>query len=435
MSATPTYTHSLAQSIGLSAGVVAAVVAGESLGNALTRISGRPSHGEGLRAATRDLSYRTLREHGINDALLGLLLHKPLANPELRALLLVALNELRSAPEYAHTTVDQAVAAARLGRMDAAAGLTNAVLRNFLRNSDVLERNAQENEAVRWRHPQWWVDKLRKAYPDRWQEVMRQSNHHPPMTLRVNLRRTSCDDFLLRLDAAGIGGKAVSASAVILDKPVAVSQIPGFALGEASVQDAGAQFAATLLDVSPGMRVLDACAAPGGKTGHILEHVDCELVAVENDAVRAIRISENLTRLGLRANIQTADCLIPQMWWDGLPFDRILLDAPCSASGVVRRHPDIKWLRRPKDLKGFAATQARMLDVMWPLLSPGGKLLYVTCSVFPEENEKQIEVFFGKHPDAKQELFAKHQEVPADGRLLPNAWHDGFYYALLRKVD
>jgi 16S rRNA (cytosine967-C5)-methyltransferase len=264
---------------------------------------------------------------------------------------------------------------------------------------------------------------------------MRQSNHHPPMTLRVNLRRTSCDDFLLRLDAAGIGGKAVSASAVILDKPVAVSQIPGFALGAASVQDAGAQFAATLLDVSPGMRVLDACAAPGGKTGHILEHVDCELVAVENDAVRAIRISENLTRLGLRANIQTADCLVPQMWWDGRPFDRILLDAPCSASGVVRRHPDIKWLRRPRDIKGFAATQARMLDVMWPLLSPGGKLLYVTCSVFPEENEKQIEVFFGKHPDAKQELFAKHQEVPADGRLLPNAWHDGFYYALLRKVD
>ncbi len=430
----PPFTHSLAHSIGLSAGVVAAVVAGESLGKALTRISGRPGYGDALRAATRDLSYRTLREHGINDALLDALLHKPLANPELRALLLVALNELRAAPQYAHTTVDQAVVAARQGRMDAAAGLTNAVLRNFLRNSDTLERDAQVSEAVRWRHPQWWVDKLRKAYPDCWQDVLAQSNRHPPMSLRVNLRKISLEDFLQRLEAAGVAAKPLSATALMLNKPVPVSQIPGFAQGEASVQDAGAQFAAPLLEIMPGMRVLDACAAPGGKTGHILEHADCTVVAVENDTVRAARIGDNLTRLGLSAEVKTADCLSPQDWWDGQPFDRILLDAPCSASGVVRRHPDIKWLRRPKDIKSFVTMQSRMLDAMWPLIAQGGSLLYVTCSVFPEENTQQISAFLARHPDARRRVPAAGTGLPPDGQLLPNEWHDGFFYAQLSKV-
>ena len=422
--------------MGLSATVVAAVVAGESLGKALTRILSRSPYGDGLKAATRDLSYRTLREHGINDALLDALLHKPLAIPELRALLLVALNELRAAPQYAHTTVDQAVEAVRQGRMKSAAGLTNAILRNFLRNREVLERDAELNEAVHWRHPQWWVDKLRKSYPQGWEQVLTQSNGHPPMCLRVNLRKTTLQAFAERLKAAGIATSALSATALMLEKPVPVAQIPGFAQGEASVQDAGAQFAAPLLEVGTGMRVLDACAAPGGKTGHILEHADCTVVAVESDGLRATRIGENLARIGLtgQAQIKTADCLLSEDWWDGIPFDRILVDAPCSASGVVRRHPDIKWLRRPKDIKGFALMQAHMLDATWPLLASGGKLLYVTCSVFPEENSGQIDAFLLRHTDARRHPFKLETGIPPDGQLLPADHHDGFFYALLDKV-
>lgn len=417
-----------------SAGVVAAVVAGESLGKALLRIADRPEHGEALRAATRDLSYRTLREHGINAALLDALLHKPLASPELRALLLVALNELRAAPQYAHTTVDQAVEAARQAGLDAAVGLANAVLRNFLRNSETLQRTAEASEAVLWRHPQWWVERVRRAYPAQWREVLAQSNNHPPMCLRVNLRKTTLPAFAERLRANGIPATALSETALLLERPVPVGQIPGFAQGEASVQDAGAQLAAPLLDVRQGMRVLDACAAPGGKSGHILEHADCTLVALENDGMRAVRIGQNLARLGLAAEVVTADCLAPQEWWDGRPFERILLDAPCSASGVVRRHPDIKWLRRAKDINGFAATQRDMLDALWPLLAPGGKLLYATCSVFPEENSGQAAAFLARHADAKRCPFAPEAGLPPDGQLLPDERHDGFFYALLEKT-
>jgi 16S rRNA (cytosine967-C5)-methyltransferase len=435
MSAPQAFAHSLAQSMRLAASVVAAVIAGESMGKALVRVTSGAECGDALRAATRDLSYRTLREHGINDALLKPLLHKPLASPELRALLLVAINELRAAPQFAHTTVDQAVEAARLAGLNAAAGLTNALLRNFLRNGDELVRNAESNEAVLWRHPHWWVDKLKRAYAGQWQQILAQSNRHPPMCLRVNLRKTTMAAFAGRLDAAGIVATTLSPTALLLERPVPVGQIPGFAQGEASVQDAGAQLAATLLDVRPGMRVLDACAAPGGKTGHILEQADCTLLAVESDAQRATSIAQNLDRLGLAgaAGIKTADCLAPETWWDGQPFDRILLDAPCSASGVVRRHPDIKWLRRAKDVVGFAATQALMLDTLWPLLEPGGKLLYATCSVFAEENALQVEAFLARHADARQLPFAAHAGVPPGGQLLPDDRHDGFFYALLEK--
>lgn len=436
MSTLPVFAHSLAQSMHTSASVVAAVMAGESLGKALPRIADRPEHGDALRAATRDLSYRTLRDYGINAALLDALLHKPLASPELRALLLVALNELRAAPQFAHTTVDQTVEAARQAGLDAAVGLANAVLRNYLRQSEVLQRTAEASEAVRWRHPQWWVDKLRRAYPAHWQQVLTQSNCHPPMCLRVNLRKTTLAAFTERLRVAGILATPLSATALLLDRPMPVGQIPGFSHGEASVQDAGAQFAAPLLDLHQGMRVLDACAAPGGKTGHILEHMDCALVALESDATRAIRIGQNLARLGLfeGAKILTADCLSPQAWWDGGTFDRILLDAPCSASGVVRRHPDIKWLRRPKDINAFATMQRKMLDALWPLLAPGGKLLYTTCSVFPEENSAQTAAFLARHADARQEPFAPGTGLPPDGQLLPQERHDGFFYAMLEKT-
>jgi 16S rRNA (cytosine967-C5)-methyltransferase len=269
--------------------------------------------------------------------------------------------------------------------------------------------------------------------------MLAQSNRHPPMCLRVNLRKAALIDFAERLRAAGIATTPLSATALMLERPVPVGQIPGFAQGEASVQDAGAQFAAPLLDVHPGMRVLDACAAPGGKTGHILELADCALVAVESDPVRARSIGQNLARLGLAtaAEIKTADCLEPQSWWDGRPFDRILLDAPCSASGVARRHPDIKWLRRAKDISGFAATQRRMLDALWPLLAPGGKMLYVTCSVFPEENGAQIEAFLARHPDARCGVLSAEPPLtmPPNGQLLPDDQHDGFFYARLEKPD
>jgi 16S rRNA (cytosine967-C5)-methyltransferase len=426
----------MAQSLRLAAQVVAAVTNGESLAAAFARLVDRPANGAALRAAARDLSYRTLREHGINDAVLERLLRKPLVRAELRGLLLVALNELRAAPGQAHTIVDQTVEATRLARLQAAPALTNALLRAFLRDRLELERAAEANEAVLYRHPQWWIDRMRAAYPHRWQAALEQDNRHPPLTLRVNCRKTGVSAYLGRLTAAGIAARSLGASAVRLDKPTPVAMIPGFAEGEVSVQDAGAQLAAPLLDLRDGLRVLDACAAPGGKAGHVLELADCRLLALDTDTKRITRIGENLARLGLAAEIRTADSLTPQGWWDGALFDRILADVPCTASGVARRHPDIKWLRRESDIASFADTQSKMLDALWRLLIPGGKLLYVTCSVFPQENVQQVTAFLGRHADARRlSLAAPYQAAFPDGQLLPDEEHDGFFYALLEKLN
>jgi 16S rRNA (cytosine967-C5)-methyltransferase len=433
----------LGKALNAAATLVAAVLAGRTPDAALARVSGE------LRPAALDLAYTALRDGGRGDFLIGRLLEKPLKDKEARALLLVALARLERRPEEAHTLVDQAVAAAAVIAKGRFKGLTNAVLRNFLRRRDELLALADADEAAHWRHPGWWLEKLRTAYPDRWQDVAAAGNSHPPMCLRVNRRRAHVvggpadrrpvsADFLAELAAAGIAAQPLDDTAVLLDKPVPVERIPGFAAGRVSVQDWGAQRAAQLLDARDGMRVLDACAAPGGKTAHLLERANLDLLALEVDAQRAKRIAENLDRLGLRASVKVADAARPQDWWDGKPnsrYDRILADVPCSASGVARRHPDIKWLRRPQDVAGFAQTQAAILDALWPTLAPGGKMLYCTCSVFPEENGMQVRAFLARHPDARRASFsAATGGDNEDLQLLPAATHDGFYYALLEKT-
>jgi len=259
--------------------------------------------------------------------------------------------------------------------------------------------------------------------------VLAAGNDHPPMCLRVNTRRSSANAYLARLAASGIGARIVGEAAVLLDQPLPVSRVPGFSDGEVSVQDAGAQCAAPALDLHAGQRVLDACAAPGGKSGHVLERADVSLTALDLDASRSALVQTNLERLGYSADVRTADCCEPDSWWDGVAYDRILADVPCTASGVARRHPDIKWLRRESDVSACAIRQERILDALWRLLTAGGKLLYATCSMFPEENDAVVEAFLERTRTARRLSVPGLQQVP----LLPNAEHDGFYFALLEK--
>lgn len=384
-----------------------------------------PALSGGERGAIQDIAYGTLRHLGLLRALLEQLLERPLVDEQLRCLLLIAVYQLQFSQAAPYAVVDHAVEAARALGHGRAGGLVNAVLRNFLRRRDALMVVAQSTEAGHYSYPQWWIDRLKTQYPDGWQAILEAGNRHPPMTLRINRRAIARDDYLALLAREGIAACAAGAAGVTLDTPLPVARVPGFSDGLASVQDAGAQIAAPLLDVHDGMRVLDACAAPGGKTAHILECADAELVAVDSDAQRLTRVADNLDRLKLTARAVCGDAGAPQGWWDGTPFDRILLDAPCSASGVVRRHPDIKWLRRARDIAPFAAQQARMLDALWRVLGRDGKLLYATCSVFAEENQAVVSAFISRQPDA--------QSSAAPESLLPDANHDGFYYALLHK--
>ncbi len=422
----------LAMALLAAARVVAAVIGGRALDGALADVVA-----DGVtRAATQDLAYGALRRYGRGDFLLARLMARPLKEPVVRGLLLAALYRLDERPDDAHTTVDQAVTAAAGLARGKYRSLVNGVLRNALRRWTELVTAADADLAARWQHPRWWLDRLHASYPDRWQGIAAAGNERPPMTVRVNRRRASGADYLAELANAGIPARALDDTAIRLAKPVAVDKLPGFAAGLVSVQDWGAQRAAPLLDAQPGMRVLDACAAPGGKTAHLLERTGLALTALEIDAGRAARISDNLSRLGLRAEVKVADCRDLADWWDGRPFERILADVPCSASGVVRRHPDIKWLRRPTDIAGFAGDQCEILDRLWQALAPGGKMLYATCSLFTEENGAQVAAFVARHADA-QRLPTNDPNNDCDNcdewQLVPDADQDGFYYALLAK--
>lgn len=414
---------SLAWSLLLAARAVAAVRAGQSLNEALEVAAREPA---AVRAAVQDVAYGVLRRHAWGDFILGRLLQKALPHPEAHALLLAALYRLETRPEAAHTVVDQAVAAATQFANGSFKGLVNGVLRNFLRQRAALLAAANENDEAAQQHPAWWLARLRRSYPDRWPQIVAAGNGQPPMTLRVNRRRGSVADYAAQLAAAGMAATPQGEEGLRLHKAVPVDALPGFRAGLVSVQDAGAQRAAGLLDPATGMRVLDACAAPGGKTAHLLERADLDLWALDVDATRTARIAENLQRLGLQATLRVADCCAVASWWDGQPFDAILADVPCSASGVVRRHPDSKSLRRESDIRRFAKMQSAILDALWPLLRPGGKLLYATCSVFTEENAAQIDAFLVRQPAV--EKLAEEQWLPQDE-------HDGFYYALLRKSN
>ncbi|MEQ1661635.1 MAG: 16S rRNA (cytosine(967)-C(5))-methyltransferase RsmB [Thiobacillus sp.] len=411
----------------LAADTLDAVFAGAALHQILpTQLAQLGTPGE--RGALQDIVYGSLRWWGRLDSWLTALLERPLTDPALATLLRVTLYQLAFTRAPAHAVVHNAVTAAGEGWRR---GLTNAVLRNFQRRRAELDQLAQTDPLARWSHPAWWIDKVRVEHPEHWQAILDASLLHPPFTLRVNLRHGSVADYLSALAAADLSARQTGDTAVTLDKAVAVSQLPGFAEGAVSVQDAGAQWAARLLDTQAGMRTLDACAAPGGKTGHLLERAnDLELVALDIDAARLARVRENLDRLQLDATLLQGDAAQPERWWDGRPFDRILADVPCSASGVVRRNPDIKWLRRPDDIASFARQQRDMLDALWRLLAPGGTLLYATCSIFNEENGAQVAAFLARTPDATR---LPLPDPLSDEILIPTAEHDGFFYALLQK--
>jgi len=421
----------------LAAGALAAVQGGRSLDVALAATWRR--HGNlsaRARAAVRDLSYGSLRALGLLEAQLELLLEKPLKDGRLRALLLVVLYQLSSSRSAPHAVVDHAVRSCQNLGFTSAKGLVNAVLRNFLRRREQLAAQARQRETARFSHPQWWIDKLRSQYPGDYAEVLESANLHPPLALRVNVRRTSVEAYLERLAGESVEAARCGVSAVVLRKPVPAERIPGLAEGLVSVQDAAAQLAAPMLDVRDGMRVLDACAAPGGKACHLLELAQVSLTALDSDEARLDRLRANLARLGLSARVVCGDAAAPSAWWDGAPFDRILLDAPCTGSGVARRHPDIKWLRRETDVAQFARSQAHMLDALWQTLASGGKLLYATCSVFQEENHAQVEHFLERHRDATRLTLppVDDDEQQRAGQWLPDESHDGFYYALLEKA-
>lgn len=423
-----------------AARVVADVMAGRSLSEVLApNLADLPVQERGF---TQELCYGALRWGPRLQAIAELLLRKPLRerDRDVLALLWIGLYQLIYTRVPGYAAVDATVAASRHLQKPWAAGLVNAVMRAFLNGRGVLLAEADGNDVAATAHPAWLLRCLQEGRPLDWRDIVAANNGRPPMTLRVNRRRISRDEYLRHLAAAGLPALPVpyADDGIMLESPVDVALLPGFREGLASVQDAAAQLAAQLLDGRPGERVLDACAAPGGKTGHLLELQPAlaELVALDKDEVRMARVKENLARLGLEASLVVGDAGKTQSWWDGRPFDRILLDAPCSGSGVIRRHPDIKYLRRPEDIAVLAAEQRRLLASLWPLVKRGGMLLYAVCSILPEENERQVQDFLARHEDAREEL-----PVVAWGRalqygrlILPGTGGmDGFYYACLKK--
>jgi 16S rRNA (cytosine967-C5)-methyltransferase len=421
----------------LAAMIVGHVLGGRSLDAELRAIWSRePEFSPQDRGALQDICYGTLRFLGEIDAVLGRLLDRPLKDERLRNLLRITVYQLARTRAAPHAVVDHAVRTTVALGLTPAKGLVNALLRNFLRRRDTLLVDARSSDVGHYSHPQWWIDKLRAQYPSDYERMLAVANGHPPLTLRVNARETTVEMYLATLESRGIAARHLGGTTVMLDRPVAVEQIPGFGDGLVSVQDAAAQYAATALDLRAGARVLDACAAPGGKTAHILEIENVDVLALDSDPVRLERVRSNLERLHLAASTVCGDATDVSHWWDGVPYSRVLADVPCSASGVVRRHPDIKWLRRPEDVDAFAQRQRQILEALWHVLGPGGKLLYATCSVFDEENNAQIERFLLHHPDAQRLKLPEPQTNAQQlaGQIVPDERHDGFFYALLQKT-
>ena len=425
-----------------AADVLQAVRSGQSGTAALDAVKGA------LRPGVQALTFHALRQLGRAQALRALLVQRapPPAADALLCLALALLWDDATAPYEAFTLVDQTVEAAKRGRAKAQASFINACLRRFLRERAALVQRSDADPVAHWNHPLWWIKRLQHEYPQRWQAILRANNAQAPMSLRVNLRKNSVTQYLQALAGVKLAAAAVGATGLVLEQAVPVSALPGFGQGLVSVQDLGAQLAASLLlqGLEPGasLNVLDACAAPGGKTAHLLEMADASVTALDIDAARCQRIDQTLLRLGLQARVLAADAARPDLWWSqhcaGEPFDAILLDAPCTASGIVRRHPDVRWLRRESDIAQLAATQARLLAALWPLLKPGGRMLYCTCSVFHAEGRDQIETFLAHHSEALLRPSPGHltpQDDANPGAVTDNVAgdHDGFFYALLEK--
>jgi 16S rRNA (cytosine967-C5)-methyltransferase len=425
------------------ANVLSEVRAGRSLTAVLEAVA------PDLRPGVQALSFELMRGLGRAQALRGQLARR--APPEATDALLctaLALAATEATPSYEpHTLVNQAVEAARrLPATRAQAGFVNACLRRFLRDREALLDAVRADPVALWNHPRWWIDRLRRDHGPEAEAILQADQAQAPMTLRVNLCRVTVEHARATLEAGGVAVRSVVGGCGLeLEQPRPVHALPGFAEGWLSVQDAAAQLAAPLLldglDATRPLRVLDACAAPGGKTLHLLEcRPDAEVLALDIDAGRCERITQNLARAGLSAQIRVADAGDPARWWDGRPFDAILLDAPCTASGIVRRHPDVRWLRRETDIEALAQQQNRLLDALWPLVRPGGRLLYATCSVFRDEGEGRVQAFLAHNTDALREPAPGHllPRKPASGPVVPdNPWggHDGFFYARWRKAS
>jgi 16S rRNA (cytosine967-C5)-methyltransferase len=437
----------LAEILLSSARVTEAVLGGQSMTQAIAQ---QPAD---TRAATQALSFHAMRELGWARAVKEALIERAPSNKLLDALAIVSIALLKTdqrqakgqssegpasaMPSYApYTIVDQTVnAAASLPELANYKGLLNGSLRRFLRERDAVQSYVSRNTEAEWNHPYWWVELLKNAYPHKWEAMLASAQTPAPLVLRVNRRRATREQVMAAFEAADIACEPSGPMGIALVAARPVRQLPGFDEGWWSVQDAGAQMAAPLLSLTDGMRVLDACAAPGGKSAHMLEMADIELLALDSDEARLPRITENLDRLGLmndRVTIRAADAGDLDSWWDGRPFDAVLADVPCTASGIVRRHPDIRWLRRLDDLARTAQVQAKMVDTLWRTVAVGGHLLYVTCSVFPGEGARQASAFARRHTDAKR-LPAPGQLLPTDTGTPPGKHHDGFFYALFAK--
>lgn len=394
------------------------------------------------RAFCQQLCYGVLRWHPTLSFLAQQLLKKPFKtkDADIEALLLIGLYQLRSMRTPAHAAISETVNAAKVLGKQWAAGLLNACLRQYQRNEAKLEQQILTTPTAKYAHPDWLLEHYQQDWPQHWQQIVEANNQQPPMLLRVNALKLKRDAYLAELEQANIHAEKLEAgdSAILLTHAQDVNLLPGFHEGQVSVQDGAAQLATTLLDIRKGQRVLDACAAPGGKTCHILEQEpDNGVVAIDIDADRLKQIQQNLDRLDLNATLIEADAADVKAWWDEQMFDRILIDAPCSGSGVIRRHPDIKLLRRPEDIDALAEKQMQLLANLWPLLKSGGRLVYTTCSAFKQENEAQIAQFLQNHADAEELAFSPspanrrphgYQRLPGDDVM------DGFYYACLQKL-
>jgi len=394
------------------------------------------------RALVQEICYGVLRWLPRLDYWLRPLLTRPMErqDPIVLALLLAGLYQAGCLRVPPHAAVAATTEACRRLKKPWAVPLVNAVLRRFLATREAsIERTYPES--ARFAHPEWLLAAFRTAWPSHWEAIAMANNQAPPMAIRVNARRAGRDAYLVELRDAGIPATPArhADQGLVLASPMEATALPGFRMGAVSVQDTAAQLAAPLLDVRAGHHVLDACAAPGGKAAHLLEiSPAARLVAVDKDPGRLVKVSSNLERLGLQARVMTGDAADPSTFWDGHLFDRVLVDAPCSGTGVIRRHPDIKVLRRPSDIARMAREQSRLLEALWPLLAPGGKLLYATCSILPEENAHRIDAFLGAHPDARlvpieapwgRDTGANRQILPGEDGM------DGFFYALLQKAE
>jgi 16S rRNA (cytosine967-C5)-methyltransferase len=426
----------------IAATVVNDVTSGRSLTDSLTTALIKVKDPRD-RAFIQAICFGVCRYYTRLDVILSHLLTKPMhaKDSDVHALLLVGLYQLMEMRVPSHAAVSETVNATEKLKKSWARGFVNAILREYLRRTDELKKQWQHDPEAEYAHPEWWIEKTKQAWPNHWQAILEANNTHPPLSIRVNQQHLLRDTYLERLQANEIEANSIpeTKDGIMLDSPIHAEELPGFGAGDVSVQDGAAQLAADLLALEPGLNILDACAAPGGKLTHILEREPqlASVTAVEKDPTRIRSIHENLARLQLQAECICYDVLDTAGWWNGELFDRILLDAPCSASGVIRRHPDIKLLREPTDIPALAEEQFQLLESLWPLLKPGGLFVYATCSFFPEENVHVLKRFLAHTKDAKEEPITETWGIPCEiGRQILPGMHnmDGFYYARMKKT-